>query len=162
MRRQLTKAIAPGSYLPTAQFPVLKCVPGFLLKSRTRAKHAYDTFINVSHNARERVETRRATGSKRECLVDKVLDEEIKCDVPLTYKSLNTFFTALHEAAADTTATAILHHIVLLVKHPRVQEKARLAVDQLCGVERIPKWADFKDLPYINCIVKEGLRFRPG
>lgn len=25
----------------------------------------------------------------------------------------------------------------------------------------MPVWADFKDIPYINCIVKEGLRWHP-
>jgi hypothetical protein len=28
-------------------------------------------------------------------------------------------------------------------------------------VERVPTFADFQNLPYINCIMKEGLRIRP-
>lgn len=28
-------------------------------------------------------------------------------------------------------------------------------------VRRVPVWEDFDRLPYINCIVKEGVRIRP-
>lgn len=29
------------------------------------------------------------------------------------------------------------------------------------NLHRMPVWDDFNDLPYINCIVKEGLRWHP-
>jgi cytochrome P450 len=51
--------------------------------------------------------------------------------------------------------------MLYLGKYPEVQEKARLELDRVCGTDRMPIWKDFKDLPYINCIVKEGLRIRP-
>lgn len=116
---------------------------------------------NIWNEARDRVEKRRNSGDKRESLLDKLLDGDIKCDVPLSYTELNNFLGGLHMGASDTTATATLTTILFLAKHPEFQEKARVELDRVCGTERIPKWADFQDLPYINCIVKEGLRIRP-
>jgi cytochrome P450 len=54
-----------------------------------------------------------------------------------------------------------LTSILLLAKHPNVQKKAQAELDRICGTERLPRWSDHNDLPYINCIVKEGLRIRP-
>ncbi|OHF02015.1 cytochrome P450 2D18 [Colletotrichum orchidophilum] len=153
--------LEPGSYLPEEQFPILKLIPDRLAKSRQQGKELYHTITNVWNKAREGVDLRRSKGLMRESLIDKLLDEKIKCDVPLTYTGLNNFLGGLQMAAADTTATATLTNIMLLAKHPEVQEKARVEIDRVCGVERFPNWTDFKDLPYINCIIKEGLRMKP-
>lgn len=83
-------------------------------------------------------------------------------DVPLTTQSqISGFFAVLHQGASDTTSSMLLTHILFLAKYPWVQDKARIEIDRLCGTERMPVWQDFKDLPYVNCIVKEGLRMRP-
>lgn len=65
------------------------------------------------------------------------------------------------QGAADTTSCAMLTHILFLGKHPEVQRKAQIELDRVCGVERMPLWSDFKDVPYMNCIIKEGQRVRP-
>lgn len=71
------------------------------------------------------------------------------------------FLGTSHIGASETTATAILTNILLLAKYPEAQEKAREELDLVCGTERMPHWSDFERLPYINCIIKEGLRIRP-
>ncbi|KAK2611835.1 hypothetical protein N8I77_005156 [Diaporthe amygdali] len=156
-----SKAAAPGSYLPVDQFPILKLLPDRLIMGRQRAKDFYVTMTGVWKDARERVDKRRSAGYKRESLMDRILDGEIKSDVPLSYSGLNNLLGGVHMAAADTTATAILTTILFLAKHPEFQEKARVELDRVCGTERMPGWSDFNDLPYVNCIVKEGLRIRP-
>jgi cytochrome P450 len=55
----------------------------------------------------------------------------------------------------------VLTSILYLAKHPWVQKKAQEELDRVCGDRRMPTWDDFKELPYINCIVKEGMRMRP-
>lgn len=73
----------------------------------------------------------------------------------------NNLFGELVEAGADTTATQVLTIIMALAKHPEVQKKAQAEIDRVCGAEMAPTFAEFEALPYINCIVKEGLRWRP-
>jgi cytochrome P450 len=67
----------------------------------------------------------------------------------------------LIEGGADTTAAQILTLILAFALYPDVQQKARAEIDRLCGTERSPLWSDFAELPYINCILKEGMRWRP-
>jgi cytochrome P450 len=93
-------------------------------------------------------------------MLDKLLDGAFKCGVPFSYSQTNNFFGAVHMGASDTTSGHTLASILFLAKYPEYQEKARTELNSVCGTERMPQWSDFKDLPYINCIVKEGLRFR--
>lgn len=93
--------------------------------------------------------------------MDQLLDGRSKPDVLFQGTKLANFLGALMQGAADTGAQAMRTNLMFLATHPWVQDKAQKEIDALCGVERIPRFADFKDLPYINCIVKEGLRIRP-
>jgi len=113
-------------------------------------------------DAQQRILDRRENGDQRYSIADGLLSGDLKVDVPFTSRSqINGFFGVLHEGAADTTSSLLLSHILLLAKHPWVQRKAQFELDRLCGEERTPTWQDFSDLPYINCIIKEGLRVRP-
>jgi cytochrome P450 len=94
--------------------------------------------------------------------MDELLDDEsIKLDVTFQGTRLANFVGALMQGAAETSALTMRTSIMFLAIHPWVQDKAQRELDTLCGVDRIPTFADFKDLPYINCIMKEGLRIRP-
>lgn len=68
------------------------------------------------------------------------------------------FFSTVWAAAADTSSIAALANLRYLAVHPDVQRRAQAELDAVCGVERVPTWADYSRVPYINCIVKEGLR----
>jgi cytochrome P450 len=94
--------------------------------------------------------------------MDEMLDDEsIKLDPTFQGTKLANFVGALMQGAAETSALAMRTSIMFLAIHPWVQDKAQEELDALCGVDRVPTFADFKDLPYINCIMKEGLRIRP-
>lgn len=88
-------------------------------------------------------------------------DESIKLDAAFRGIRLANFVGALMQDAAETTALTMRTSIMFLATHPSVQDKAQKELDALCGVDRVPSLADFKDLPYLNCIMKEGLRIRP-
>lgn len=47
-----------------------------------------------------------------------------------------------------------------MVLNPQVQEKARRQIDEVC-VGRLPDFSDIDDLPYVDAIVKESLRWNP-
>ncbi|KAF2871230.1 cytochrome P450 oxidoreductase-like protein [Massariosphaeria phaeospora] len=157
----ISASLEQGTYLPIEQFPILKLIPDRWAPSKDRAKRCYRTTTDTWTEARELVEQRRRNGDYRDSLCDKLLSEEIKVDVPLSYNQLSNFVGAIHQGAADTTASAIRTSILFMSKHPWVQEKAQVELDRVCGTERMPTWKDFAELPYINCIVKESLRIRP-
>lgn len=129
--------------------------------SKIRARQCYKTVTAIWTEARERVEERRRSGDERVSICDRILSGTLKTDITYTYSQLVNFLGTIHEGASDTTSSMILSDILYLAKNPWVQEKARIELDRVCGTERMPAWNDFKHLPYINCIVKEGLRIRP-
>lgn len=45
--------------------------------------------------------------------------------------------------------------------HPEVQKKAQEEIDRVLGAGKLPKVDDRKNLPYIDAIVKEVLRWHP-
>ena len=152
----------PGSYLPIEQFPILALLPDFLIPSKARAKACYQTITQTWTRATSLVESRRQNNDTRDSLLDRMLSDEIKSDIPMTPIELSNFMGAIMQGAAETTSSVMLSNILYLAANPWVQKRAQEELDKVCGVERMPTWSDFSDLPYINCILKEGLRIRPA
>ena len=51
--------------------------------------------------------------------------------------------------------------MLAMVLYPRVQEKLRAEIELATDGERFPTFKDVKDLPYLNAVIKETLRWRP-
>jgi len=45
--------------------------------------------------------------------------------------------------------------------NPEVVEKAQEELDRVVGKDRLPEYSDREDLPYIDAVVKEVLRWNP-
>ncbi|KAL1980669.1 hypothetical protein VTN96DRAFT_3649 [Rasamsonia emersonii] len=150
--------LEPGANPPIKEFPALWYMPGRWRKRMNRVKKMRNELWT---KARQIVDERRARGDKRDCLIDEKLDEMSRTEWPLPEFAFNNLFGELVEAGADTTANQVLTIIMALAKHPEVQKKAQAEIDRVCGTERAPQFSDFEALPYINCIIKEGLRWRP-
>ena len=48
-----------------------------------------------------------------------------------------------------------------MVMHPEIQRKAQAEIDRVIGNDRFPTLADQANLPYIDAIAKEVLRWGP-
>lgn len=121
------------------------------------------------------VDDRRARGDIRDAVIDMKLAEYEKDGWQLSQHAFNNLFGEFLEAGADSafpllawsslthsaTANMLLTLILAFTKYPEVQVKARQELDAVCGTERTPLFSDFDRLPYINCIIKEALRWRP-
>jgi cytochrome P450 len=138
--------------------PWLWYLPG---KWKKRAYKMRDYMDSTWTRARKMVDERRDRGDKRECMIDLKLDEYNKNGWPLSQHAFNNLFGELMEAGADTTANQILTLILALARSPEIQDRARKEIDAVCGTDRAPLFSDFAALPYVNAIVKEGLRWRP-
>ncbi|TPX17909.1 uncharacterized protein E0L32_003010 [Thyridium curvatum] len=158
-----TVCLEPGVNPPVDEFPILQYLPTPLAAWKRRALAARDHTYEFLSEARDRVEKRRAKGEKRDCIMDRLLDESEKQGRPaaLTERGFINAMGEVVEGGADTTASQLLTLILALTLYPEVQERARREIDAVCGTQRSPRWDDFSSLPYINCIVKEGMRWRP-
>jgi cytochrome P450 len=62
-------------------------------------------------------------------------------------------------AGADTMVSVFMSFVLAMTLHPEIQRKAQEEIDAVIGRDRLPEMRDRKDLPYVDCIVKEVLRY---
>lgn len=152
----------PGANPPVDDFQFLKRIPASMAYWKRRALSAEKTMTAAWTKARSIVDERRQNGDRRNSIADTLLDEYEKKGFPMTQHAVNNLLGELVQGGADTTASQLLTLILAFAKNPDVQKKAQKQLDDVCGIHRTPMWTDFGALPYINCIVKEGMRWRPA
>ncbi|KAF2501617.1 cytochrome P450 [Lophium mytilinum] len=158
-----TECMEPGANPPVDDVPLLKYIPSSFAFWKRRAIDAGKTMDGTWGKARRLAEERRARGDRRVCIIDSLLDEYEKKGWPasITQHSFTNLMGEIVEGGADTTSAQLLTLILAFALYPEVQRKARKEIDEVCGTERAPLWSDFDRLPYLNCIIKEGMRWRP-
>ncbi|THG97350.1 hypothetical protein EW026_g4630 [Hermanssonia centrifuga] len=99
------------------------------------------------------------SGQFEDCLGASSLEAEDRGD--LSKKESAWLAGVMFLAGADTSAGAL--HVLLLAMtlYPNALRRAHEELDTVIGRDRLPCFQDQKDLPYINAIVKELLRWRP-
>ena len=60
------------------------------------------------------------------------------------------------------TGGALFVFLLAMVLYPEVLKRAQFEVDTVVGRERMPSFGDKNNLSYIEALVKEVLRWRPG
>ncbi|KAA1473738.1 cytochrome P450 [Dentipellis sp. KUC8613] len=68
---------------------------------------------------------------------------------------------AAYAAGADTTLSALSSSILALLLHPHVQRRAQQEIDDVVGRQRLPTFEDRANLPYVEAIYREVLRWNP-
>ncbi|KAJ7638494.1 cytochrome P450 [Roridomyces roridus] len=66
---------------------------------------------------------------------------------------------SLYSAGSDTTVSVISAFFLAMTLYPEVQVRAQRELDSVLGGDRLPTFEDREDLPYIDAIVKEVLRW---
>ena len=64
-------------------------------------------------------------------------------------------------AATDTTVSSSMNFVVAMLKHPEIQARAQQEIDRVTHGERLPEISDRDSMPYLECIVKEVIRWHP-
>lgn len=63
-------------------------------------------------------------------------------------------------AGHETTAAVLTWSLFELTKNPEIMQKAREEIDRVVG-DRIPEYADIKELKYLRLVIAEALRMYP-
>ncbi|QRV86908.1 cytochrome P450 family protein [Ceratobasidium sp. AG-Ba] len=63
-------------------------------------------------------------------------------------------------AASDTSASTAVVFILAMTLYPEVQARAQAEIDQVVGSNRLPEMEDRASLPYLECVLKEVLRWQ--
>jgi cytochrome P450 len=67
----------------------------------------------------------------------------------------------LYLAGADTTVSASVSFFLAMLVYPDVQRKAQEEIERVIGHDRLPEIDDAPQLPYVQGVVYECLRWLP-
>ncbi|KAJ5103037.1 hypothetical protein N7532_003566 [Penicillium argentinense] len=68
---------------------------------------------------------------------------------------------SLYGGGADTTVSSIANFFLAMALFPEVQHKAQQEIDKVVESGQMPQFRDRENLPYVNAVVKEVLRWHP-
>ncbi|KAF8314217.1 cytochrome P450, partial [Clavulina sp. PMI_390] len=64
-------------------------------------------------------------------------------------------------AGVETTLGATRAFLLAMLLHPEIQKRAQEELDCVVGNDRLPMMEDRPNLPYLDAVIKETLRWRP-
>ncbi|THV08021.1 cytochrome P450 [Dendrothele bispora CBS 962.96] len=105
------------------------------------------------------VRTRMNAGTSPDCLASQCLIDIDK--IGMTELELAYSVSSPFGAGIETTAGTLVVFILAMLHYPSVMKKAQTELDSVVGHERLPEYEDRLNLPYINALVNETLRWRP-
>ncbi|KAF8625149.1 hypothetical protein AX17_006927 [Amanita inopinata Kibby_2008] len=152
-------ATVPGAFVVDF-FPSLRKLPewlpgmGFMKTARLWLKNTLDMVEVPYAFTKEQMSAGKAPPSFVSTLLeheDLLTPEEIR-DIKYTASSL-------YGGGADTTVSVEYAFFLAMVLNPDVQKKAQDEIDSVIGSDRLPTLADRSNLPYVNAIVSEILRW---
>ena len=131
-------------------------VPGTRFKQTARQWHKdSDEVINVPADF---VAQQMAQNAARPSYVEHLLSDNPN-DEDKTH--IKQSAAALYTGGADSTAGGLSFFYLAIVTFPEVQVKAREEIDRVIGAGRLPSFQDRDNLPFVEAVVKETLRWQP-
>ncbi|KDR70332.1 hypothetical protein GALMADRAFT_76115 [Galerina marginata CBS 339.88] len=159
----MEKVVTPNRYLVDA-LPILRHTPEWFpgAQFQREARDCRNLFMKLNTVPFQEALLRVKLGTALPSLVTTNVDESPE---NLTEDDLNSLMVAangLFSGGSLTTVAGIMTFFLTMVLHPRVQRKAQEELDSVLGGVRLPNFSDRASLPYLECIIKELLRWRPG
>ncbi|KAF8637102.1 hypothetical protein AX17_003006 [Amanita inopinata Kibby_2008] len=147
-------------------FPIIKYVPtwapfaGFKRRA-LEARKAVETMMNVPFEmVKEDLRAGRALPSYTSSLLEAHRNSEGGID-PEDEEDIKGSAGTLYAAAEDTTVAVLETFMLAMTRNPEILVKAQEEMDRVVGTERLPDIEDRASLPYLECIVREVLRWNP-
>ncbi|KFK39336.1 hypothetical protein AALP_AA3G231200 [Arabis alpina] len=84
-----------------------------------------------------------------------------KAEYKITRNQIKSFFVEIFSGGTDTSAQAIQWTMAEMVNNPNILERLREEIDLVVGKTRLIQEMDLPNLPFLQAVVKEGLRLHP-
>ncbi|KAI0332487.1 cytochrome P450 [Cubamyces sp. BRFM 1775] len=154
---QFAVCTAPGAFLANI-FPALAHIPAWFPGAGFRKiaaawRRTLDEMCDKPH---EFVKQRMAAGTDIPNFTSNNLEGDI---TPEREELVKNAASSLYAGGADTTVSAINTFYLAMTLHPEVQEKAQAEIEAVIGTDRLPTAEDRDNLPYLNAIYLEVLRW---
>ncbi|KAH9081428.1 cytochrome P450 [Lactarius deliciosus] len=156
---RISMTAAPGAYL-VELFPWMLHIPERFARWKYEGNRDFTRFNNMFESLFNRVLSALSEGSERPSICASLLKGSDHNQ--LSHQEMAWLAGALFGAGADTTSTTMSWWALAMIAHPEVQKRAHIELDAVVGRSRAPTFSDAPNLPYIQVIVKEVLRWRPA
>lgn len=94
-----------------------------------------------------------------DCFLSKVEEEKHNQKSEFDLENLAVCGSNLFTAGTETTSTTLRFGLLLLMKHPEVQDRVHEELDRVIGRHQPPSMADKVKLPYTDAVVHEIQRY---
>jgi len=160
MDKNLIRGCVPGTFLVDI-FPFLRYVPGWVPGAgfQQTAKEWKALFFATSDKPYAFVEHQMAQGKDDGSFLSHLL--QASDSSPETVHTNKFSALGLFGGGADTTIASITTFFLTMMLYPEVQKKAQEEIDRVVGQSRLPNIHDRENLPYIQALVKEVMRWHP-
>ncbi|KZT25573.1 cytochrome P450 [Neolentinus lepideus HHB14362 ss-1] len=158
----LGQAAAPGAFLVDI-LPILKNVPAWMPGAGFKRKAAQwkKTLYEMRDAPFEAVLAANARGAASPCFVTSTLNTlDPKGDMDEQMTLVKQCAGMAYAAAAESTVASLASFILAMTLFPDIQEKAHRELDSVIG-SRLPEFTDRPQLPYIDAILREVMRWYP-
>ncbi|XP_057455062.1 trimethyltridecatetraene synthase-like [Lotus japonicus] len=148
-----------GDFIPWIDFLDLQ---GYIKRMKALGKK-FDMFME--HVLEEHIERRKGVKDYvAKDMVDVLLQlaEDPTLEVKLERRGVKAFTQDLIAGGTESSAVTVEWAITELLRKPEIFKRATEELDRVVGRERWVEENDIANLPYVNAIVKEAMRFHPS
>ncbi|KAJ6529208.1 cytochrome P450 [Mycena capillaripes] len=107
----------------------------------------------------ESVQKQREAGECSPSFVLSSLEEIENNTSALDHEELKAAAATMFSAGEATTWSSLTFFVLAMVIHPEYQRMAQEELDSVIGKSRLPTFGDRKNLPFIECVLQETLRY---
>lgn len=167
---QFSRACSPGTWmvdiLPFLQY-LPEWVPGMTFKKT--ARHWRATLQAVADRPYAFVEKMIRNGRAEESYLSKLIAKgdggkpQELIDLGADEEGIARWSAfALYTGGADTTVSSMSCFVLAMTLYPEIQARAQSEIDAVTGLKgRLPMISDRSNLPYVDALLKEVLRWHP-
>ncbi|RDB17493.1 hypothetical protein Hypma_000997 [Hypsizygus marmoreus] len=148
-------------------FPALRHIPtwapfaGFKRRA-LEARQAVDKMMDIPFEmVKKEMISGRAVPSFTSTLLEAYCNQSKNIAATEDEQDIKGAAGTLFAAAEDTTVAVMETFILAMVMYPKVFSKAQDEMDLVTGRTRLPTLNDRGSLPYLDCVLKEVLRWNP-
>jgi len=154
-----SQALKPGAFLVDV-VPSLRYVPGWFPGTgwKVKAEQFAQLLTDMATVPNQFVKDQMAAGTAIPSYTSELLDgKEITPEDDHNIK----WSAASFSGGADNNVSAINSLFLAMTLYPEVQRKVQEEIDRVIGNDRLPTFADQANLPYVEAVAKEVLRWNP-